>query len=154
MSLYGLLEELSDASVHRSLSEISPIFSDPLFSKHVLLGGDLNTTDAWPDYGRRVRDTTVLERTKAYGLVDCLQQVRRPGRLKNCICVFGQACRHTWTRVDPNQRGRKTPYQMDYLFASVPLARRLISCEALSALDWREFSDHAPIVATFGGDTP
>jgi exonuclease III len=38
---------------------------------------------------------------------------------------------------------------MDYLFASVALARRLISCEALSPLEWQEFSDHAPIVATF-----
>jgi exonuclease III len=38
---------------------------------------------------------------------------------------------------------------MDYLFASVPLARRLISCEALTPAEWVEFSDHAPIVAVF-----
>ena len=55
VSLYGLLEELSDASVHRSLSEISPIFSDPKYKNLVLVGGDLNTSTAWSDHGHRVR---------------------------------------------------------------------------------------------------
>lgn len=151
VSLYGLLEELSDASVHRSLSEISPIFTDPAYKNLVLLGGDLNTSTAWPDHARRLRDKTVLKRIEAHGLVDCLKLTRKPGRLTNCTCIFGQECQHTWTRLDPNQKGRriKTPHQMDYLFASVPLARRLTSSEALSPVEWRDFSDHAPIVATF-----
>jgi endonuclease/exonuclease/phosphatase family metal-dependent hydrolase len=150
ISLYGLLEELSDASVHRSLSDVSPIFSDPDYNEHVLLGGDLNTTTAWRDYGHRRRDRGILERIEAYGLVDCLKQMRKPGRLKNCACVFGHACQHTWTRLDLNEKkSRKTPHQMDYLFASLALARRLTSCEAASPLKWREYSDHSPVVATF-----
>jgi endonuclease/exonuclease/phosphatase family metal-dependent hydrolase len=149
ISLYGLIEELSDASMHRSLSEISPIFSDPAYKDLVLLGGDFNTTTAWPDHPRRVRDEGVLQRIKAYGLIDCLKQTRKPGRLENCTCVFGQDCQHTWTRLDPKQKGRKTPYQMDYLFASVALARRLTSCDALSPLEWQKFSDHSPIIAMF-----
>lgn len=43
ISLYGFLDELSDASMHRSLSEVSPIFSDPDYCELVLLGGDINT---------------------------------------------------------------------------------------------------------------
>ena len=149
VSIYGLLEELSDASVHRSLSEISPIFTDPDYNERVLVGGDLNSTTAWPEHHRRMRDAGVLERFEAYGLVDCLQLTRKPGRLPNCRCVFGQQCQHTWTRIDQNQKGRKTPHQMDYLFASVALAKRLTRCDALSPLEWREYSDHAPIIASF-----
>ena len=41
VSLYGLLDEKSDASVHRSLSELTPIFEDARYNKLLLLGGDL-----------------------------------------------------------------------------------------------------------------
>jgi hypothetical protein len=42
VSLYGLMDERSDASVHRSLSELSPIFDHEVYRKRLLLGGDLN----------------------------------------------------------------------------------------------------------------
>jgi hypothetical protein len=42
ISIYGLLDEKSDASVHRSLSELSPIFDHETYGKRLLLGGDLN----------------------------------------------------------------------------------------------------------------
>jgi hypothetical protein len=48
ISLYGLLDEFSDASVHRSLSEITPVFDDPRYRGRVLLGCDLNTWTGWP----------------------------------------------------------------------------------------------------------
>ena len=147
VALYGLIEELTDASMHRSLSEIGPIFTDPNYKDHVLVGGDFNTTTAWPEHEYRVRDQGVLERFEAYGLVDCLRMVRKPGRLKGCTCVFGEDCRHTWTRRDPNHP--KVPLQMDYLFASRALAGRLKACEALSPLEFQEHSDHSPIIATF-----
>jgi len=51
VSLYGLLEEISDASVPRSLSDISPIFTDPDYAQLVLVGGDLNTSTQWRDRG-------------------------------------------------------------------------------------------------------
>jgi len=43
VALYGLMDELSDASVHRSLSEVSPVLDDHSYKKLVILGGDLNT---------------------------------------------------------------------------------------------------------------
>lgn len=147
VSLYGLLEELSDASVHRSLSDISPIFTDPDYKRLVLIGGDLNTSTQWPDPSARRRDEGVLRRFEDYGLIDCLRQTHEDAPLDNCRCNLGQDCRHTWTRRDPGNPHK--PYQMDYLFASGTLAKRLETCLALPPTDWAEYSDHSPIIATF-----
>lgn len=150
ISLYGLLDEMSDASVHRSLSEVSPIFDDDRYNANVLMGGDLNTSTGWDPHtdGRHLaRDRAVLQRIAAYGLVDCLIQERPAGALKDCRCADGDDCTHTWTRLDP--RHPMIPYQMDYLFASPALVERLVGCEALSPLEWSRYSDHGPIVATF-----
>lgn len=38
VSLYGLTDELSEASVHRSLSELSPLFSDPRYAELLIIG--------------------------------------------------------------------------------------------------------------------
>jgi hypothetical protein len=101
VALYGLLEELSDASVHRSLSDISPILSDPDYRRLVLIGGDLNTSTQWLDPVARARDEGILRRFEDYGLVDCLRQAHEDAPLDDCPCAFGDNCRHTWTRRDP-----------------------------------------------------
>nr|MBA2601117.1 hypothetical protein [Actinomycetota bacterium] len=145
MSLYGLLDELSDASVHRSLSDLTPLLTDSDFRGRVVVGGDLNTTTAWREPSLRRRDQGVLDRFEALGLVDLLREKREPGPLAGCTCGLGERCEHTWTRLG---RG-KAPIQTDYLFASRDLVTRLKTCEALSPPDWREYSDHAPIIATF-----
>lgn len=145
VSVYGLMDELSEASVHRSLSEISPLFSDPRYKELVLMGGDLNSSTQWPKGPHLDLDRAILARIKAYGLVDCLEEKRQPGRLENCTCTLDN-CTHTWTRFDPHHPA----LQVDYFFASDQLAKnRLQSCSALDPGDWSEFSDHAPIIATF-----
>lgn len=147
VSLYGLLDEMSDASVHRSLSEMAAIFDDRRYNKLVLLGGDLNTWTGWdPDTEPRhlARDRSVLQRIEAYGLVDCLKLKRRRGRLNGCPCR-DRSCKHTRTRRD----GSGIPYQMDYLFASQALAMRLDSCVSLATDEWFSLSDHCPILARF-----
>lgn len=148
VALYGLMDELSDASVHRSLSELSPVLDDPKYNKHVILGGDLNTGTQWPK-GEVFykRDRNVLDRIEALGLVDCIQAKRAPGRLAGCQCIEGENCAHVRTRKDP--RHPAVPYQTDYLFASPRLASRLVSCEPLATDEWFTISDHAPIVAVF-----
>lgn len=149
VALYGLLDELSDASVHRSLSEISPLVDDRRYRKSVLIGGDLNTGTQWPQKDPFFqRDTNVLNRFEALGLVDCLTAMRPAGRLVGCPCGFGDACAHTRTRFAA--RWPHVAYQTDYLWASYDLAKRLTSCEALATDEWFAFSDHAPIVAEFG----
>jgi hypothetical protein len=42
VALYGLMDERSDASIHRSLSEIAPLFDHPRYGRYLLLGGDFN----------------------------------------------------------------------------------------------------------------
>jgi hypothetical protein len=80
ISLYGLLDERSDASVHRSLSDLTPLFEDCSRSDGLLvLGGDPNTLCT----AKRVtqlfaRDQGVLDRiTHGFELVDLLQKTLR-----------------------------------------------------------------------------
>jgi hypothetical protein len=128
VSLYGLMDEKSDASVHRSLSELSPLFDHETYSKHLLLGGDLNIFAGRPKRERLDRHQVVLARLKAYGLIDCLADNREHGPLRGCPCRMGDDCTHTWTYRRGNSR---IPYQDDYLFASRALVRRPYSCRAL-----------------------
>jgi endonuclease/exonuclease/phosphatase family metal-dependent hydrolase len=148
VALYGLMDEFSDSSVHRSLSELSPVLDDPNYQRYALLGGDLNTWTGWPANDRFLaRDLNLLQRFEALGLVDCLALMRPKGRLEGCTCRFGDACTHTRTRRDP--RRPEVPYQNDYLWASPALAKHLVSCQALADDHWFSISDHAPIVAEF-----
>ncbi len=149
VSLYGLLDEFSDASIHRSLSEISPIVDDSRYNKLVLVGGDLNTGTQWPAAERHFnnRDRNLLERFAALGLVDCVQARRPAGRLEGCPCLEGDGCSHVRTRRDA--RRPAIPYQTDYLFASQKLASRLVTCDVLATDEWLAISDHAPIWAEF-----
>jgi len=79
IALYGLLDEMSDASVHRSLSEISPIFDHRVYGRHLLLGGDFNIfANPRPHDRARERHLSVLTRLEAYGLVNCLDGFKRP----------------------------------------------------------------------------
>jgi hypothetical protein len=150
IALYGLLDERSDASVHRSLSDLTPLFEDTRYNKRLVLGGDLNTWTGWPAGSVRLaRDESVFRRIEAFGLVDCLVAAlaqRRYRALKGCPCSYGEACRHTRTRLDRNHP--EIPYQMDYLYASPRLAERLLTCEAVDLGDGSP-SDHFPIRATF-----
>jgi hypothetical protein len=148
VSLYGLMDEKSDASVHRSLSELAPLLEDPRYREHVVLGGDLNTWTGWAAGSRHLAvDRVVLDRIRVVGLVDCLEQTRDPGRLEGCPCSLGEDCMHTRTRLDP--RRPDVPYQMDYLFASPAMAKRLAECAAPTDDPWPAPSDHYPIQATF-----
>jgi hypothetical protein len=149
VSLYGLLDEFSDASVHRSLSELSPILDDPRYSNLVLLGGDLNTGTQWSRSEQHFndRDRNVLDRIVALGLVDCVLANRAPGRLAGCRCLDGDKCVHVRTRRD--RRRPDVPYQTDYLFASPQLAATMSACEVLATDEWFAISDHGPIVADF-----
>lgn len=152
ISLYGLLDERSDASVHRSLSDLTPLLEDKRYNRYLLLGGDLNTLCTAPaGTARLARDQGVLDRiTRGFGLVDLLRESLRlheprRGRLKGCTCSLGNACLHTRTY---RMSGSRAPHQDDYLFASPALAHRLIRCTALPfTIDWP--SDHVPIIATF-----
>lgn len=112
ISLYGLLDDLSDASVHRSLSEVSPIFDDPRYKERVVLGGDLNLTTQWSNEHRlRDRARGVLDRIEAYGLVDCLKEKRGIDRVAGCDCT-PDPCTHTRTKWDGESADGGYPHQI------------------------------------------
>jgi endonuclease/exonuclease/phosphatase family metal-dependent hydrolase len=150
VAIYGLMDERSDASVHRSLSDLTPLFEDSRYNELIVLGGDLNSWTGWPAGTRQLaRDESVFQRIAAFGFVDCLAIAPGRdalGRLQDCPCSYGDDCRHTRTRRDPRMPDR--PYQMDYLFASRPLEHRLTVCEVID-LGPGAPSDHLPIRATF-----
>lgn len=156
ISLYGLLDDCSDASVHRSISDLTALLEDERYNGLLLMGGDLNTLASQPLTSRALaRDQGVLDRiTKGFGLIDLLHEDLRMnhpdrGRLENCKCELGDDCRHTWTFR--HNSDLTIPHQDDYLFASGELAERLVSCEAFGAFIEGEKSpsDHQPLVATF-----
>lgn len=88
----------------------------------------------------------LLARIEAYGLTDLLKEKWEPSG-EQCRCTFGEACRHTRTRIDP--RDKDNPLQVDYLFASDGLIANPYVCGTLDQEEWAEYSDHAPIIATF-----
>ncbi len=114
-----------------ALREIVTTTDPPL-----IVGGDLNSSetfdDLWPNGPHGNRE--VLERMRALGLTECL--------------------RHANNRIVPtfrNPRDGKVIHQMDHLFVSAQLARRLRSC--ITGDPTRVFgdslSDHLPAVADF-----
>lgn len=156
VSLYGLMDELSDASMHRSLSEASPVFSDPDHNEHVILGGDFNIGTSLEGQEVRERSQLVLNRIVAYGLENCLATWREEHavpKLPNCPCA-DEPCRHTLTRLIPTDSGDptpwqdRTPFQVDYLFASTALVEEGHLDEVIESSpdEWEHFSDHAPLV--------
>jgi len=149
IALYGLLDEMSDASVHRSMSELSPIFDHRTYGKYVLLGGDLNVfANPRPDDPTRERHLAVLTRLEAYGLSNCLEKFKRPKQQADADpCPCGDAgCRRHWRTYRRSEAAPGLAYQEDFLFASRALADRLERCEVLP---FQPSSDHAPLRATF-----
>ena len=155
MSLYGLLDERSDASVHRSISDLTPLLSDPRYNELLLLGGDLNPL--WSvQVGRMAlsRVQGVFDRIiDGFGLKDLLQRTLSKqdpprGRLENCTRSIEDECTHV--RSFRTGMTATDACQDDYLFASPALEERLAEC---LAVDFAEDSpsDDVPVVATFSG---
>jgi exonuclease III len=149
--LYGLTDAKTDASVHRSLSDLEPIFEDLDYNQLLLLGGDLNIfANPRPKDPARDRHLLVLKRIKAYGLVDLFERDQRQQQDQiepdgECPCG-DKSCTHVWTFRSRDKRRARIRYQDDHVFASRALADRLKSCESLG---FNDASDHAPILATF-----
>ncbi len=151
VSLYGLTDEKTDASVHRSLSDLEPIFEDTNYNEMLLLGGDLNVlANPRPTDPARERHCFVLRRIEAYGLVDLFKEdpVQRRNQLDpGGTCPCGEEdCTHVWTFRSRDKRYAQVRYQDDHVFASRALAKKLKTCRSAG---FDRTSDHAPILVTF-----
>jgi endonuclease/exonuclease/phosphatase family metal-dependent hydrolase len=144
VSAYGAFDEgYTVTTVHRLLSDLTPLLDGPL-GKRVVLAGDLNvSTQIQPPH--RARHRNALERFATLGLVDCFTLPGvSPAPLAGCPCE-DEPCRHV--RTERHARSR-VPWQTDYVFVSKALARRVRACSTLDGAEpdpWA-LSDHCPLV--------
>lgn len=149
ISVYGLIDfGYTVTTMHRILSDLTPLFDDRRYNAHVVLGGDLNLSTQFGE-PHRTRHRLVFECIKAFGLVDCLDRMLGDTRhLAGCPCGAA-ACRHI--RTSRPAKAPRKPWQNDYLFASKHLAAKLTARYARNDDDdaaW-DLSDHCPVVADF-----
>ncbi len=148
VSVYGGWDDhrCADTTMHRILSDLTPLFDGDGW-KRTVLGGDLNVSTQ-SDADQRKRDATVFDRLAALGLVDLLA-LDRPHRepLEHCWCDDNGTgrCHHVHTHKHARS---ERPWNNDYLFASHELAERLDLCEPEPDWDFR-LSDHRPVRARF-----
>lgn len=128
-------------NVHRQLSDLTPLLDMPKVK--VVLGADLNISSQFGGAdGRRHRNA--LDRYATLGLIDCLL-VNRPARELRSDCCKSP-CLHVQTHVNNKKGKKKTPWQIDYIFASKCLEKSIVSCAASDHPGQWEFSDHCPLI--------
>ena len=129
ISIYGLLEQIlrtqySITSLHRILSDLTPLLEDPQRRGRIVLGGDLNASLEWDRRQGTPTHRLLFDRIEAFGL--------RP-----VLPYDGpQTYRH-------NQGS--FPWQLDHVFVSEEL-HDSARAEVIDSPAVREVSDHNPIV--------
>ncbi len=158
VSLYGIIDPYSQASVLRALADLMPLLDDPVLGRRLVIGGDLNAYDNGPsaDAASRARWAVIFELFRSLGLVNLLERRRATQRweglppVPRCRCGRGDACFHveTWRSA----RGSIGFWCLDYLFATKELEQHLVGEIEV----WGEthpevwgLSDHCPLVARF-----
>lgn len=136
VSLYGrIINGFSITTLHRSLSDITPLFQTQKGRDWILLGGDFNASiqcdERMPSYEGDRSHYLFFEILKNFGLRDCLEKFHQ-GRVRTL--------RHSKTEY---------PWQNDYLFAGKSLFHYCISCDVINDVALYKISDHNPIIANF-----
>jgi len=152
VSMYGLIDDgYADTTVNRVLSDLVPLFDDPARGKRLVLGGDLNISTQWVGAQERYRawEQATFNRIAAFGLHDCCDLFRNPGRLDGCDCLDGDDCRHVRTQYHPRS-GR--PWQNDYVYASDALiaGSQVASCRVDDDPTVRSLSGHLELTRLRG----
>jgi len=142
ISWYGILEDgYAVTTVHRQLSDLTPLIDSSLGQK-LVVAGDLNISSQFTGMtGARHRN--LLDRFATLGLVDCFA-LNRPARkaLSGCPCTE-ERCLHIQTQQHPRS---KVPWQNDYFFVSRKLEAKVRSCYAAEGEEAWQHSGHRPIV--------
>jgi len=138
ISVYGIFcrHNYTTTTMHRILSDLTPLLHGQRSSRTFIMGGDYNVTPQWDErYNHRdPAHKLVFDRIEDLKLVDCTKQ------------FFGGI-------VQTNHHARSDfPWQNDFLHASKKLAAKQVSCEVLDDERVREFSDHDPVVGNFDFD--
>jgi len=136
VSAYGLMRRLRNgiayatSTVHRTLSDLTPVLDVARSKGRVVVAGDLNIS---PHFSPPDRDAHIatFARIKAFGLLDCL------GATHEGVV---QTYRH-------HNKPEARPSQLDWMFASPSM--RLVSCSVVDTEQAWSLSDHAPLLAVF-----
>ncbi len=154
ISVYGRIDGagLSDTTLHRILSDVTPVI-DAGRRTLLYLAGDFNTSTQlmWAAPGSNemvARDALVFRRLVESGMVDVFHATRdgRP-RLEGCKCYDGENCSHV--RTIYHTRRLDKPWQLDYAFASKPLAA-VIQSLRIGERGTHQ-SDHQPVIVETSG---
>jgi len=136
VSLYGrIINSFAITTLHRSLSDLTPLFLNQKGRDWILIGGDFNASlqcdERMPSYKDDRSHYLFFERLKNFGLYDCIGKFHQ-GRV--------QTLRHAKTDY---------PWQNDYLYAGKALFDCCVSCDVVDDSALYEISDHNPIIADF-----
>jgi exonuclease III len=133
-SVYGMLafrvrngRRYAVTTVHRTLSDLTPILDVKRSKAAVVLAGDLNVTPQIREPDTAAHEA-VIQRIKAFGLADCL----------------GEAHGGEFVRT---YRKHALPWQDDWVFASEALT--CVKCEPVDTEEAWSLSDHCPVIAEF-----
>ena len=128
-SLYGLLESIgkvgySIPTLHRMLSDLTPILETEKRERYIIIGGDFNA-DVQLDKGRHHSHKIFFSRLEDFGLVNC-----HPERQQTFF------------------RKKTAPYQDDYIFVSENIKNYLKKDTGDVPKDDEalKHSDHKPVV--------
>jgi exonuclease III len=133
-SVYGMLAfkvrngmRYAVTTVHRTLSDLTPILDVNRSKAAIVLAGDLNVTPQIREPDKEAHEA-VIKRIKAFGLADCL----------------GDAHGGEFVRT---YKKHVLPWQDDWVFASKAL--RCLTCQPVDTEEAWALSDHCPVVADF-----
>ena len=136
ISLYGrIIDGFAITTLHRSLSDLTPLFQTKAGRDWTLIGGDFNAStqcdELMPSYKGDRAHHIFFERLMNFGLADCLKKFHE-GHIRTL--------RHKNSDVH---------WHNDYLFVGKSLYDRCVSCEVIDDPQLYEVSDHNPIIAEF-----
>ena len=132
ISLYGkIIDKYSITTLHRSLSDLTHLFSQKKLRDWMLIGGDFNADVAIDENQRGNSHHIFFERLKDFGFYDCIGKFHGERM---------QTLRHSKSSF---------PWQNDYLFAGKKLYECCVSSEVIDDERLYEISDHNPLVAEF-----
>jgi endonuclease/exonuclease/phosphatase family metal-dependent hydrolase len=133
----GAKPRYAHTSLHRAISDLTPVLDSGVHGMSVIVGGDFNTSSQFPS-PHRDAFRTVHDRLSGLGLHNV--SLRAEGELLDgCPCA-DEPCRHLQTYEGP------IPYQDDYLYMSADLVphTRLVRIDRTATV--QAVSDHFPLM--------
>lgn len=116
------------------------------YDKHLkrsktMLVGDFNSNAIWDRKNRIGNHSHVVERLQRKGIISSYHQYHGQEQGREAHPTF-----YLYKHIDK-------PYHLDYCFVSADLARRIQSVEIGEYDAWKLYSDHVPVMVSFGDES-